>query len=213
MTHHTQREAIRPLIGLAVLLTATGCATTSDLDKLEHNLAQKLDAQTRAIRSEVATIRDQVKGIKAEVEGLRAQVGTFQMDMRAALEDEKKTDAMRDQILKDLTLVTTGTKKAVEGSQAAAQEELKKLEAVTGDATRQLQALQQVISTVSARMEQLPGQVGALSGELRALTDTMWGTYTLEEAALKDRLKALDEMKRRLKPLEARQPGEAGPAR
>jgi chromosome segregation ATPase len=195
------------------LLTATGCVTTSDLDKLEHNLAQKVDAQTRSVRSEVATVRDQIKAVKAEVEGLRAQIGTFQMDMRAALEDEKRTDALRDQILKDLTLVATGTKKAVEGSQAAAQEELKKLEAVTGDASRQVQALQQVVSTVSARMEQLPAQVGALSGDLRALTDTLLGTYALEEAALKDRLRALDEMKRRLKPFEARQPGEAGAAR
>jgi chromosome segregation ATPase len=84
---------------------------------------------------------------------------------------------------------------------------------VTGDAAKQLQALQQMVSTVSARMEQLPAQISALSGDLRALTDTLWGTYALEEAALKDRLKALDEMKRRLKPLEARQPGEAGPAR
>ncbi len=213
MTHCTHGEAFGSLLGLALLLTATGCVTTSDLDKLEHNLAQKVDAQTRSVRSEVATVRDQIKAIKAEVEGLRAQIGTFQMDMRAALEDEKRTDALRDQILKDLTLVATGTKKAVEGSQAAAQEELKKLEAVTGDASRQVQALQQVVSTVSARMEQLPAQVGALSGDLRALTDTLLGTYALEEAALKDRLRALDEMKRRLKPFEARQPGEAGVAR
>ncbi|HXF94440.1 MAG TPA: hypothetical protein VNK46_16945 [Nitrospiraceae bacterium] len=213
MTHCTHREAFGSLLGLALLLTATGCVTTSDLDKLEHNLAQKVDAQTRSVRSEVATVRDQIKAVKAEVEGLRAQIGTFQMDMRAALEDEKRTDALRDQILKDLTLVATGTKKAVEGSQAAAQEELKKLEAVTGDASRQVQALQQVVSTVSARMEQLPAQVGALSGDLRALTDTLLGTYALEEAALKDRLRALDEMKRRLKPFEARQPGEAGAAR
>ncbi len=213
MTHRTHREAFGSLLGLALLLIATGCVTTSDLDKLEHNLAQKVDAQTRSVRSEVATVRDQIKAIKAEVEGLRAQVGTFQMDMRAALEDEKRTDALRDQILKDLTLAATSTKKAVEGSQAAAQEELKKLQAVTGDASRQVQALQQVVSTVSARMEQLPAQVGALSGDLRALTDTLLGTYALEEAALKDRLRALDEMKRRLKPFEARQPGEGGAAR
>ncbi len=213
MTHHTHLEAFWPFLGLALWLTPTGCVTTSDLDRLEHNLAQKVDSQTRAVRSEVATARDQIKAIKAEMEGLRAQVGSFQMDIRAALEDEKRAGALRDQILKDLILETTSTKKAVEGSQAAAQEELKKLEAVTGDASRQVQALQQVVSTVSARMDQLPAQVSALSGDLRALTDALLGTYALEEAALKDRLRALDEMKRRLKPLEARQPGEAGPAR
>jgi hypothetical protein len=54
-------------------------------------------------------------------------------------------------------------------------------------------------------MEQLPSLVTTRGTGVRSITATLLGSHELEEAALKDRLLAVEEMKKRLRPLEAHQ--------
>lgn len=171
--------------GIVVAWLASGCATSSDLERLNLELSQKLDAQTKAMRAETSSLRDQTKSFKTELENLRAQVGTFQLDTRSALELLKEQEVMSSQILNELSTVTTSLKKTVEGYDARA-------------------------SGFRSRMEQLPPLVTTLGTEVRSLTETLAGNYELEEAALKDRLRVVEEMKKRFKPLQAHETGEAG---
>lgn len=204
---------VLPLMGagMVVSLLAAGCATSSDLEKLDRNLSQKMDTQSRAMRLEVNSLREQVKNVSAETEGLRAQVRTFQLDTSAALELVKEQGVIREQALRDLSTVTVSTRRELEGYGTKAREHFGKIEEMTGEVTKQIRTVQQVVSGFSGRIDQLPPLVSALGTEVRSLTETLLGSYELEEVALKDRLRAVEEMKKRLRPLEARQPSGSGP--
>lgn len=195
---------------IVVSWLAAGCATSSDLEMLNLDLSKKLDAQTRTMRAETGSLRDQVKSFKTELENLRAQVGTFQLDTRSALEVLKEQEVMNGQILHELSTVTTNTKKTVEGYDIRDQERFRRIEGMTGEAAKQLQTVQQVVSGFSGRIEHLPSLVTALGTEVRSLTETLMGNYELEEAALKDRLRVVEEMKKRFRPLQAHEATGAG---
>jgi archaellum component FlaC len=200
-----QSALVQAGIGLVVSLLAAGCATSSDLQKLNLDLAQKLDAQTKTLRAETSSLRDQAKSFKTELESLRAQVGTFQFETRTALERLNEQEVMRQQILNELTASAANTKKTMEGYGATSLERFGKIETMTRETAKQLQTVQQSVSGFSGRIEQLPSLVTTLGTEVRSLTATLLGSYELEEAALKDRLRAVEDMKKRLRPLEARQ--------
>ena len=204
---------VLPLMGagMVVSLLAAGCATSSDVEKLDRNLSQKMDAQSKAMRSEVNSLREEVKNVSAETEGLRTQVRTFQLDTSAALELVKEQGVIREQALRDLSTVTVSTRKELEGYGTKAREHFGKIEEMTGEVTKQIRAIQQVVSGFSGRIDQLPPLVSALGTEVRSLTETLLGSYELEEVALRDRLRAVEEMKKRLRPLEARQSSGSGP--
>lgn len=200
-------QSVLPVMGagMVVSLLAAGCATSSDLEKLNQNLSQKMDAQSRAMRSEVSSLRDQVKSLSTETEGLRAQVRTFQLNTSAALELVKEQGVIKEQGLRDLSTAIISTKREVEGYGAKAQEHFGRIEEITGEATKQIRTVQQVVSGFSGRIDQLPPLVSALGTEVRSLTGTLLGSYELEEVGLRDRLRAVEEMKKRLRPLEAQQ--------
>lgn len=204
-------QSVFPLMGagIVVSLLAAGCVTSSDLEKLDQNLTKKLDAQTRSMRSEVSSLREQVKTVSTETGDLRAQMRTFQLDTSAALELVKEQGVISEQALRDLSTVSISTKREVEGYGAKAREHFGKIEEMTGEATKQIRTVQQVVSGFSGRIDQLPSLVSALGIEIRSLTETLLGSYELEEVALRDRLRAVEEMKKRLRPLEARQ--QSGP--
>ncbi len=204
-------QSVLPLMGagIVVSLLAAGCVTSSDLEQLDRNLSQKMDAQSRAMRSEVSSLLGRVKTLSTETEGLRAQVRTFQLDTSAALELVNEQGVIREQALRDLSTVTISTKREVEGYSAKAREHFGRIEEMTGEATKQIRTVQQIVSGFSGRIDQLPPLVSALGTEVRSLTETLLGSYELEEVALRDRLRAVEEMKKRLRPLEARQ--QSGP--
>ncbi|WHZ17514.1 MAG: hypothetical protein OJF52_004366 [Nitrospira sp.] len=204
---------VLPLMGVGMVfsLLAAGCATSSDVEKLDRNLSHKMDAQSKAMRSEVNSLHEQVKNVSAVTEGLRTQVRTFQLDTSAALELVKEQGVIREQALRDLSTVTVSTRRELEGYGTKAREHFGKIEEMTGEVTKQIRAIQQVVSGFSGRIDQLPPLVSALGTEVRSLTETLLGSYELEEVALRDRLRAVEEMKKRLRPLEARQSSGSGP--
>lgn len=205
MKHLFRNAPVRVGVGVVFSLLAAGCATSSDLQKFNLDLTQKLEAQTRTLRAETSSLGDQVKSFKTELESLRAQIGTFHLETRTALERMSEQQVIRDQIVKEFTARVTNAKKAMEGYGAKSLERFDKIEAMTGEAAKQLQTLQQAVSDSSRGMEQLPSLVTTLGMEVRSLTATLLGNYELEEAALKDRLRAVEAMKKGLKPVEARQ--------
>ena len=79
---------------------------------------------------------------------------------------------------------------------------LTQIEETAGETTNNIRQKQKDVSGFNDRLDQLPSVVSALGA---SLTDTLWGSYEVEEAGLRDRLRALEAMKKRLRPLEARQ--------
>lgn len=191
---------VLPLMGVGILsaVVGTGCATSSDLQKLNQGISQSLQAQGRTMRSEIALLRDELKALRAETEGLRAQVGTFQQDTNAVFERMSQEEAMRNRTLSNLSTMTMTVKKDVD-------KRLTHMEEVAGETTKDIREVQKQVSGFNDRLDQLPPVVSALSAEVRSLTDTLWGSYEVEEAGLRDRLRTLEAIKKRLRPLEARQ--------
>ena len=191
--------------GITVSLLATGCVTSSDLTKLNEDLTHKLDGYTKTMRSEVGRLHEQIKSLRTETEGLRAQVGTLQLNTTASLDMVKEQGVISQQALRDLSTVMIGTKKEVESYGARAREHIGKIEEMTGENMKQIRTVQQVVSGFSSRIDHLPSLVSTLGTEVRSLTETLRGTYELEEGGLRDRLRAVEEMKKRLRPFEASQ--------
>lgn len=203
--------------GVVMAWLMTGCATYEDVAMMNLNLTKKLDAQTTIIKAETGSLREQVKSSKTELENLRAQVRTFQSALdqvagfQSALELLKAQEVLNTQILRELSTITTNTKKTVEGSDIRDQERFHRIEMITGEATKQLQTVQQAFSDLSGKIENVPSRVTALGTEVRSLTETLVGNYGLEEAALKDRLQLVEEMQKRFRPLHAYEAGGMSP--
>lgn len=212
-------------IGLILLLGGTGCATTSDLQQLDQGLTQKLAALNTTIRTQVDDLRKELSGVRtgqekrqedlgrnleavkstleAEVVGLRAQVDTLKVDTKAALEEVKTRETLTHQIMKEVKSDTATTRKAFTEYVAKSSQDLERIEAFAGDLTKQLQSVQAEMST----LKQLPPLVTNLGAEMQALTQTLLGSYKLEEAALKDRLKTLEQVIKQLEPATPQQAG------
>lgn len=199
--------------GVVMAWLVTGCATSGDLEKMSLDLTKKLDAQTNTIRVETGGLREQVKSSKTELENLRAQVRTFQSALdqvgtfQSALESLKAQEVMNTQILREISTITTNTKQTVEGSDIRDQERFRRIEMMTGEATKQLQTAQRALSDLSGKIENVPSRVTALGTEVRSLTETLKGNYKLEEAVLKDRLRLVEEMQKQFRPLHAYEAG------
>src|SRR5207249_1335795 len=103
-------------------------------------------------------------------------VGALRSDTKAALEDMLDREAARGQTMKELRADSAQTKKA--------------LDEYAGK-----------VASFSARLEQLPAIVNQVSNEVQALTQTLIGGYRLEEATLRDRLKAIELVLKQLEPV------------
>lgn len=203
--------------GVVMAWLVTGCATSWDLETMSLNLTKKLDDQTKIIRVETGGLFEQAKSSKTELENLRAQVRTFQSALdqvggfQSALELLKAQEVMNTQILRELSTITTNTKQTVEGSDIKDQERFRRIEMMTGEATKQLQTVQQAFSDLSGKIENVPSRVTALGTEVRSLTETLRENYELEEAVLKDRLRLVKEMQKQVRPLHAYEAGGTSP--
>ncbi len=203
--------------GVVMAWLVTGCATSWDLETMSLNLTKKLDDQTKIIRVETGGLFEQAKSSKTELENLRAQVRTFQSALdqvggfQSALELLKAQEVMNTQILRELSTITTNTKQTVEGSDIKDQERFRRIEMMTGEATKQLQTVQQAFSDLSGKIENVPSRVTALGTEVRSLTETLRENYELEEAVLKDRLRLIKEMQKQVRPLHAYETGGTSP--
>lgn len=159
-------------LGLVLLLGGTGCATTSDLGKLNRTLTQKLEEVD-------GTLRTQVEELRAELKTTQATHTELYDQLTKTLEGVKSEMATA-------TMVTEYWAETMRG--------IKQMAAWADEMNNQLGSVRQLRVAV----EQLPSLLRSVGTEVHAIRQTLLNTYKLEEAALRERLKALDHMRRQL---------------
>lgn len=205
-------------LGLVFLQAEMGCTTAADLQKLDQGVSRKLETLGSTIRTEIAGLRadlgaqekrqqDLIKAldtvklmIQNEADNLRRQIAGLQSDTRAVREEIKVDEREREQALRDLAEETVNiVRKAVDEYGAKMQQ--------------QLHTLDQSLSTLSAGLAPVPSLVTTLGGEMHSLTHTLVSSYRLEEATLKDRLKALEQVLKQLDSVEGLQQSGVPPSK
>lgn len=177
---------VRTGMGVVLFLAAAGCATSSDLERLEQGLAKKLEAQSKASQAEMSGLR-----MKLEI------VQTAQEKQQREL--VRKLDEIWSMVRTEGDVIGTQVG-VIQNQTTAVLDEVKKSEAATGEVRSQLNSVQRGLSTVSGNMERIAPLLTTVGGELRSLAQTLLGAYSLEEAALRDRLKGLEQLRRQLEP-------------
>lgn len=190
-------------LGLVLLQAEAGCTTAADLQKLDQGISRKLETLGATIRTEMAGLRadlgaqdkrqqDLIKTIdtiklmlQSEADDLRRQVAALQSDTRSVREEIRAGEREREQALKSLTQETVAIVRK------AADEYGVKMQ-------QQLHDLDQSLSALRDGVGSVPPLVTKLGGEMRSLTQTLVGSYRLEEARLKDRLRVLEQMLKQL---------------
>ena len=159
-------------LSIAIVLGGTGCATSSDLGKLSRGLTQKLETLDN-------TVQTQVESLRADLQTTQAASTQQYEELQQTLEGVKSEMATASMLKTYSTDAIRGIKKVVDW---------------TEQAKAQLASLRQL----RAAVDQLPSLVSGLSTEMRSLRKILLTTYRLEEAALRERLKALNKMRREL---------------
>ena len=157
-------------MGLILLLGGMGCATTSDLEKLNQGLTQKLESLDTSVQTQMA-------------------------DLRTELMEDIKSEA-------------ASTRKAQTEQAEERQRALARIEALTDKLNKQLEGVQQAVAPVAG----LPSYLSGLSAKMQSIGQALLGNYELEEAGLRERLKILEQARKRLEPVVAEQGIEAKPA-
>ena len=199
------RTTIRPpmislLFAVMILSGLTGCATGSDLEHLSASVSQRLDVLASNVQAESRRLQAQLDGqakrqqdlsrmvesikasLEAEVHAVKAEVSSLGNDTRGALEEVLAQESARNKLLNDLRQEAAQTRKALD------------------EYAGKTQQVQQALGAFSARLDQLPSIVGQVGTEVHALSQTLLGGYRLEEAALRDRLKAIEQVLKHLEP-------------
>ena len=159
-------------VGMALLLGGTGCATRADLGKLNQGLTQKLEALDSSVHGQVEDLRTDLKTTQA--------THTEQYDELKTMLAVVKTDMATANLLTEYWSKTM--------------QRMKKITAWTEEVNEQLGSVRQLRVAV----EQLPLLLTGLASEMHSLRQALLNGYKLEEAALRERLKALDHMQRQL---------------
>ncbi len=157
-------------MGLILLLGGMGCVTTSDLEKLNQGLTQKLESLDTSVQTQMA-------------------------DLRTELMEDIKSEA-------------ASTRKAQTEQAEERQRALARIEALTDKLNKQLESVQQAVAPVA----ELPSYLSGLSAKMQSIGQALLGNYELEEAGLRERLKILEQARKRLEPVVAEQGIEAKPA-
>lgn len=192
---HSRIGAVFALVALC-----SGCVATSDLERLNRDLTQKIDAANSTIQDDITALGDKVDQVQTSQEALRSEVttamGSLRTDTRAGLDKLAVDQQQRDKQLKELEAQIAKTRQALKDSVTTSSQALEQIAQVTKDINRKLAAIEVTVAAVQG----LTPAVSELGSELRALRQTLQQTYKLEEAALKHRLKALEELGRQLEP-------------
>ncbi len=167
-------------VGMAVVLLfgVTGCVTTTDLEKLDAGLTQKLEALNNTVQTQVAELRAQLRASQTaqakRVEGLANYLTAVRADTTAAVEKVTAGELERSRILNELKTETTEARKAMTESAAETKRDVGRIAALTAELKTELH------------------NIG------RWARQTLLGNYKVEEAALRERLRALAQVREEL---------------
>lgn len=194
-------------VGMAIflLLGVTGCVTGKDLDKLDAGLNKQLVTLDKSVQTQLQTLHTDLQTSRVQNEELKRTLEVVKAEMATANTLATYT-AQHTEALHNLATSHEKAEMATANtlSTYAAQhaEALHNVAASHEKVSKQLRGLQEAAASV----EQLPPLLANLGTELHVFRQTLLKTYALEEAALKERLRALDEFRRQLEAVPARQP-------
>lgn len=184
-----------------------------------ENRMNELRGEVDAIRSAQAKRQDELARsldvvrttLETEVVGLRQLVETLKADTKAALAQMEVGQAMQQKLLTTARSDQALLKEAVTEHAAATAQEFVRLQTMADKTAGQVQGLQAAVAALNASLQQLSPALVGLQGDMQALSQTMLGTYKLEEAALRVRLKALEEGIKQLEPAATARDAAGGP--
>ena len=196
-----RQPRLRACAALVVLCgLSVGCVATSDLERLNRDLTQKMEAANTSVQEDLSALGGKVDQIQASQEALQSGVTTaiqsLHADTRQGLERLTGDDQQRQRQLKELEAQLARTRQALADYVKTNSQALEQIAQATKDVHQKLAAIEQTVASVQG----LSPAVSALGSELRGLREALQQTYKLEEAALRHRLKALEELTRQLDP-------------
>ncbi len=184
----------------ALLALCSGCVATSDLERLNRDLTKQMDSANTTIKDDLLMLGGKVDQVQTSQEALRSDVTsameTLRADTNKGIEKLATDEQARDRQLKELESQIEKTRQALKDYVTTSSQAMEQIAKVTTEVNNKLAAIEQTVATVRG----LPPAVSELGAELRALRQTLQQTYKLEEAALKHRLRALEELGRNLEP-------------
>jgi chromosome segregation ATPase len=219
ITHHHTALQTRLIILLALTLFGpAGCATSSDMDQFRQSLNQRLDVMTAGQQADARRIPAQLEGpgkrqqdlarsvdgiksaLETDLHAIRTDLDALKTETKTAVEELVKSETVRAQLIKDLRVEGSHLRKALDEYATKTHQELGRIEAVAQDGSKEIRNLEQALAAFSMRLEQLPAIVNQLGSEVHSLSQTLVGGYRLEEAALRDRLKSVEQVLKHLEP-------------
>jgi chromosome segregation ATPase len=219
MKQHERSHRTSCLAVLAAsLLGLSGCATSSEMDQFKQALNQRLDILASSLQADGRRIQAQLdgqskrqqelarsvetmkSGLESEVHAIRDEISAQKTETKEVLEELVTSETIRGQMMKDLRLDSTHLRKALDEYAGKTHQELGKIEAVAQEGSKDIRNLQQALAAFSTRLEQLPSLVNHVGSELHSLSQTLFGGYRLEEAALRERLKSVEQVLKQLEP-------------
>jgi hypothetical protein len=186
---------------LLTLFCLAGCATSSELERLDASLSQRLDTVSAGIRADQSRIQAQLEAqgkrqqdlsrvleaLKTSMEAEGKAVRRDLVDSKAVFEELLGSIVAQAQLSKDTRLQLDRTQKA--------------LEEFSGKMHRELASLEEAAKAASTRLEQLPSMVSQVGNQVHGLSQMVTGSFKMEEAALRERLKAVEHLLKQLEPV------------
>ncbi|MFQ5991693.1 MAG: hypothetical protein ACE5NA_04570 [Nitrospiraceae bacterium] len=231
--------AMRLLVafGLVFLLAATGCATSKDIQGLDQAMSGKLNtldasvqAQVAGLQAELKKIRDNQERLDKQLDAVRsdtvsavARLETGQAETNRRLMEELKTNtATALAVQGDLKQLDEGMNQKMDALGRTVQLQLETLQDESNKALQRIEAMNEqlkegtvAVQSAVATVDQLPARLSGLTAEMHVFQKTLVGNYKLEEAALRERLKLLEQVRMQLQPAAPRRieakPAEAVP--
>ena len=196
-------------VGL-LLLGSMGCATTSQLDKLNVGLSTKFETMNRSVSSDVQALRADVSAMQASQRDLEGQLTqaleAVQADIRQSVNYIAAAEQGRREAFLQLQAETVETRNVVTEYASTSRQALEKIAAVTGEINRELREIEQAVAAI----KKLPPILTGMSKQVRTLKQALLQSYKLEQVTLRSRLKALEHVTTQMNPAADAVSSEAG---
>ncbi len=165
-------------VGLLLLQGLAGCATGSDLEKLNAGLTQRVEAATSTVQAELNELQQELKAAHATQQkgqrDLAEALNAVRSESKAKYQELIERGTQRAQVLQELKDDIAEGRKAVRDYAAKSVQDLSKITTLSAELKAELQNVEQ------------------------AVRQTLLGTYQAEEAALRERLKVVTKVRQNL---------------
>ncbi len=165
-------------VGLLLLQGLAGCATGSDLEKLNAGLTQRVEAATSTVQAELNELQQELKAAHATQQkgqrDLAEALNAVRSESKAKFQELIERGTQRVQVLQELKDDIAEGRKAVRDYAAKSVQDLSKITTLSAELKAELQNVEQ------------------------AVRQTLLGTYQAEEAALRERLKVVTKVRQNL---------------